>query len=68
MGLLLISHDVALVRKVADRIVVMRDGAIIESGPASRVVTQPQHAYTRALLSAAPAFDWFEDGDPVSGG
>ena len=31
------------------------------SGPASRVVTQPQHAYTRALLSAAPAFDWFED-------
>ena len=63
MGLLLISHDLALVRKVADRIVVMRDGEIVESGPANRIVTQPQHAYTRALLSAAPAFDWSEDGD-----
>ncbi len=58
MGLLLISHDLALVRKVADRIVVMRGGEIVEEGPASRVVTHPRHAYTRALLQAAPAFTW----------
>jgi peptide/nickel transport system ATP-binding protein len=57
--LLLISHDLALVRKVADRILVMRNGQIIEEGPASQIVTHPQHDYTRALLSAAPAFDWF---------
>ena len=61
MGLLVISHDLALVRKVADRILVMRRGEIVEGGPASRVVTRPQHQYTRALLQAAPAFDWAVD-------
>ena len=61
MGLLLISHDLALVRKVADRILVMRRGEIVEGGPANRVVTRPQHAYTRALLQAAPALDWVGD-------
>jgi peptide/nickel transport system ATP-binding protein len=59
MGLLLISHDLALVRKVADRILVMREGQIVEEGPTSQIVTHPQHDYTRALLGAAPAFDWF---------
>jgi len=58
MGLLLISHDLALVRKVADRIVVMQEGRIVEEGPASRVVAHPRHAYTRSLLQAAPAFVW----------
>ena len=58
MGLLLISHDLALVRKVADRIVVMRRGQIVEEGPASRVVGYPRHEYTRSLLRAAPAFTW----------
>jgi peptide/nickel transport system ATP-binding protein len=61
MGLLLVSHDLALVRKVADRILVMRQGQIVEDGPASRVVTMPQHAYTRTLLQAAPALDWADD-------
>ncbi len=58
MGLLLISHDLALVRKVADRILVMRRGEIVEEGPASHVITHPQRAYTRALLQAAPTFAW----------
>jgi peptide/nickel transport system ATP-binding protein len=58
MGLLLVSHDLALVRKVADRILVMRQGEIVEGGPANRIVTRPQHGYTRALLQAAPALDW----------
>lgn len=61
MGMLLISHDVALVRKVADRILVMRDGAIIEQGPSGFITSTPQHSYTRSLLAAAPAFDWFSD-------
>jgi peptide/nickel transport system ATP-binding protein len=61
MGLLLISHDLALVRKVADRIVVMREGRIVEEGPANRVIAQPRHAYTRSLLQAAPAFTWESD-------
>jgi peptide/nickel transport system ATP-binding protein len=61
MGLLLVSHDLALVRKVADRILVMRQGEIVENGPANRVVTRPLHDYTRALLQAAPALDWTTD-------
>lgn len=61
MGLLLVSHDLALVRKVADRILIMRQGEIVEEGPVNRVVTQPQHDYTRALLQAAPALDWAGD-------
>ncbi|PKO22352.1 MAG: ABC transporter ATP-binding protein [Chloroflexi bacterium HGW-Chloroflexi-1] len=56
MGLLLISHDLALVRKVADRIAVMQHGEIVETGPASRLIARPQHEYTRALLAVAPAF------------
>jgi len=55
MALLLISHDLALVRKVADRVIVMYRGEIVEEGPASRIVTQPGHEHTRALLEAAPA-------------
>jgi peptide/nickel transport system ATP-binding protein len=61
MGLLLVSHDLALVRKVADRILVMRQGEIVEGGPANRIVTRPEHDYTRALLQAAPALDWLGD-------
>ncbi|MBC7228267.1 MAG: ABC transporter ATP-binding protein [Thermoflexales bacterium] len=54
LALLLISHDLALVRKVADRILVMQGGRIVEEGPGSRVVTQPAHEHTRALLESAP--------------
>jgi peptide/nickel transport system ATP-binding protein len=61
MGLLLVSHDLALVRKVADRILVMRQGEMVEAGPANRVVTRPEHDYTRALLGAAPSLDWTAD-------
>ena len=57
MGLLLVSHDLTLVRKVADRILVMRQGEIVEGGSASRVVTRPQNDYTRALVQAAPALN-----------
>lgn len=62
LGLLLISHDIALVRKVSDRILVMQAGKIIESGPTNRVINYPQKDYTRALLNAAPAFIWGRNG------
>jgi len=52
-GLLVISHDLALVRKVADRIVVMYRGEIVEAGPSHRIIDRPEHPYTRALLVAA---------------
>ena len=54
MAVLLITHDLGIVRKVADRVCVMTDGEIVEHGTAERVFTDPQHPYTRKLLAAEP--------------
>jgi oligopeptide transport system ATP-binding protein len=54
---LFIAHDLAVVRGMSDTIAVMRDGRIVEQGPAERVYTQPQTDYTRALLAAVPVPD-----------
>ncbi|MEV6924833.1 ABC transporter ATP-binding protein [Dactylosporangium sp. NPDC051485] len=54
-GLLLISHDLAVIGRVADTVAVMRDGAIVEHGPARDVLATPTHPYTRQLLAAVPA-------------
>ncbi|MCS7283173.1 MAG: ABC transporter ATP-binding protein [Anaerolineae bacterium] len=54
LAMLLISHDLALVRKVADRILVMHKGRIVEEGPGSQIVTRPTHEHTRALVESAP--------------
>ncbi|BFM50057.1 dipeptide ABC transporter ATP-binding protein [Marinomonas sp. THO17] len=54
MGLVLITHDLALVAEVADRVIVMYAGQIVESGPASEVFVTPKHPYTQALLASLP--------------
>jgi oligopeptide/dipeptide ABC transporter ATP-binding protein len=52
-----ITHDLAVVKRLADRIAVMYLGRIVEEGPAEQIVGDPKHPYTRALLAAAPSLD-----------
>ena len=52
MSLLIVTHDIALAARVADRIVVLKDGAIVEEGPTGTLVDEPQAEYTRNLLDA----------------
>ncbi len=54
MAIMFITHDLGIVRKMADRVCIMRLGEIVEQGPVERVFTAPHHAYTRALLAAEP--------------
>ena len=54
MGLLFITHDLGIVRKIADRVCVMYKGEIVEEGPTARIFADPQHRYTKHLLAAEP--------------
>ncbi len=79
-GLILITHDLAVVSEVTDRIVVMRAGEVVESGSVEQVFSDPQATYTQRLLEAVPRIDdevgdaahhrdpraGREDGNPMS--
>jgi oligopeptide/dipeptide ABC transporter ATP-binding protein len=54
LGIIFVTHDLALVRQIADRICVMYAGLIVESGPSAEIFAHPRHPYTRALLAALP--------------
>ncbi len=55
MGMLFITHDLGIVRRIADRVCVMKDGEIVESGVTTEIFDNPQHPYTRKLLAAEPS-------------
>ncbi len=55
MGMLFITHDLGIVRRIADRVCVMKDGEIVETGVTAEIFDNPQHPYTRKLLAAEPS-------------
>ncbi len=61
MGLIFITHDMGVVAEMADRVLVMRDGAKVEEGDAVRVFDAPQHPYTRVLLRSVPVLGSLAD-------
>jgi peptide/nickel transport system ATP-binding protein len=54
LAMLFISHDLAVVGEVASRVAVMRAGQVVETGPSEKLLTAPEHPYTRSLLAAVP--------------
>jgi ABC-type dipeptide/oligopeptide/nickel transport system ATPase component len=54
MAILFITHDLGLLKQLASRVLVMRTGAIVESGQVTDVLTEPRHPYTRDLVQALP--------------
>jgi len=57
MAVMFITHDFGVVADIADQVVVLRHGQVVEAGAATDVLTRPQHDYTRALLAAVPSID-----------
>jgi peptide/nickel transport system ATP-binding protein len=54
MGMIFITHDLGVVARIADKVAVMYAGKVVEAGPAERLFNNPQHPYTRGLLSCIP--------------
>ncbi|MFH7333883.1 ABC transporter ATP-binding protein [Streptomyces hygroscopicus] len=58
IGYLFVTHDLAVVRHIADAVLVLRAGRVVESGPAAHVLHAPEHPYTRLLLASVPRRGW----------
>ncbi|MDR1264967.1 MAG: ATP-binding cassette domain-containing protein [Propionibacteriaceae bacterium] len=61
LTLIIVSHDLAVVRHLCDQVAVLNQGRIVESGPADRLYRDPSHPYTRSLLAAIPRLDHLMD-------
>jgi peptide/nickel transport system ATP-binding protein len=65
MGLVLITHDLGIVARIATRVVVMYAGEVVETGPAAAIFSQPAHPYTRGLIACIPVPGRTERGAPL---
>jgi peptide/nickel transport system ATP-binding protein len=67
IALLFITHDLRVAAQICDEVVVMQLGRVVEQGPAGEILTNPQQAYTKQLLEAAPGRHWdFANFRPVA--
>src|SRR5690606_5265936 len=66
-GIVLITHDMGVVADMADRVLVMKDGRIVEQGPTRQIFNDPQHPYTQQLLAAGPHFGTHSPETAASG-
>jgi microcin C transport system ATP-binding protein len=66
MAVLMITHDLNLVRRFAQRVIVMENGHIVEQGPVNEVFARPRHAYTQGLIASKPARDVMETSPDAS--
>jgi ABC-type dipeptide/oligopeptide/nickel transport system ATPase component len=57
MAILFVSHDLAVIAELCDRVAIMRAGEVIEQGRTGDVIAAPRHEYTRELLAAVPRLD-----------
>ena len=65
LGILLITHDLGIVARVADRVSVMYAGEVVESAPTAELFRAPRHPYTRGLLSCVPVPGKVKRGEPL---
>ena len=68
MGLVIITHNLSVVERIADRVVVMQAGRIVESGPVAEVMSAPSHPYTRKLLDSVPGRHGFSVAEADAAG
>ncbi|MET9657149.1 ATP-binding cassette domain-containing protein [Streptomyces sp. NPDC006510] len=61
IGYLFVTHDLAVVRHIADEVLVLRSGRVVEAGPTAHVLDTPEHPYTRLLLDSVPRRGWDPD-------
>jgi microcin C transport system ATP-binding protein len=62
LAYLFISHDLRVVRALASEVIVLKDGLVVEAGPAEQIFSAPQHPYTTALMAAAFNIEAVETG------
>ncbi len=67
IGVMLITHDMGVIAQITDRVAVMQGGLLVELGPTRKVLQQPEHPYSRALISVVPRMDVKRDRFPVAG-
>jgi ABC-type glutathione transport system ATPase component len=58
LAILFVTHDLRVAAQICDDVAIMQDGRIVEQGPAADILTKPRHAYTQALIDAAPGRNW----------